>query len=92
MWRIRIDKLYTEVGGLISGAEVVFRSPGAEKKVEGKLTEPDSQYVFDMAGGRGVLEIDQGDRVVMEFEVLISNDEPLPTGEAASEAGDPQPV
>lgn len=86
MWRIRIDKLYTEVGGLISGAEVVFRSPGAEKKVEGKLTDPEGSYVFDMAGGRGVLEIDQGDRVVMEFEVLISNDEPLPTEETTNES------
>lgn len=86
MWRIRIDKLYTEVGGLISGAEVVFRSPGAERKLEGKLTDPEASYVFDMAGGRGVLEIDQGDRVVLEFEVLISNDEPLPTGETADES------
>lgn len=85
MWRIRITKLYTEVGGLISGAEVVFRSPGAEKKVEGKLAEPDSEYVFDMAGGRGVLEVDQGDRVVMEFEVLINNDDPLE--ETANETG-----
>lgn len=77
MWRIRIDKLYTEVGGLISGAEVVFRSPGHERKVEGKLTSEGQSYVFDMPGPRGVLEVDQGDRVVMEFEVLISNDEPV---------------
>lgn len=77
MWRIRIDTLYSEVGGLISGAEVVFRSPGHERKVEGKLITPGESYTFSMPGPRGVLEVDQHDRVVMEFEVLECNDDPL---------------
>lgn len=77
MWRIRVTKLYSEVGGNITGAEVTFRSPGAERKVEGKLITEGHGYEFEMAGGRGVLEVDQPDRVIMEFEVLsITDDEP----------------
>lgn len=85
MWRIRITRLFSEVGGLISGAEVKFTSPGGhERKVEGKLTEEGANYEFSMPGPRGILSVEQGDRVVMDFEVLENNDDELPAEEAAS--------
>lgn len=84
MWRIRITRLFSEVGGLISGAEVTFKSPGGhERKVEGKLTEAEAKYDFTMPGPRGVLTVEQGDRVVMDFEVLECNDDEPPAVEAA---------
>lgn len=86
MWRIRITKLFSEVGGLISGAEVKFTSPGGhERVVSGKLTTEGAEQVFDMPGPRGVLTVEQGDRVVMDFEVLVNNDDELPTEEQADE-------
>lgn len=86
MWRIRITKLFSEVGGLISGAEVKFTSPGGhERVVSGKLTEQEAKYDFTMPGPRGVLTVEQGDRVVMDFEVLECNDDEIPTEEQADE-------
>lgn len=77
MWHIRIDKLYSEVGGLISGAEVVFRTPGGhEYKAEGKLTATGTSYFFYLPGERGELEVIHGDRVIVEFEVLAITDTP----------------
>lgn len=84
MWRIRITRLFSEVGGLISGAEVTFKPPGGhERKVEGKLTEQEAKYDFTMPGPRGVLTVEQGDRVVMDFEVLECNDDEPPAVEPA---------
>ena len=84
MWRIRITRLFSEVGGLISGAEVTFKSPGGhERKVKGKLTEQEAKYDFTMPGPRGVLTVEQGDRVVMDFEVLECNDDEPPAVEPA---------
>lgn len=77
MWRIRIDKLYSEVGGLISGAEVVFRTPGGhEYMAEGKLTAPGTSYFLTLPGERGELEVIHGDRVIVEFEVVEITDTP----------------
>lgn len=84
MWRIRIDKLFSEVGGNIAGASVTFRTPGGEKEYTGKVTTPGHGYVFTMPGKRGLLRVEHNDRTIVEFEVLeITEDD--------DEAGNPQP-
>ena len=85
MWRIRIDKLFSEVGGNIAGAKVTFRTPGAEKEQSGKLTTPGHGYVFTMPGKCGLLEVEHDDRTIVEFEVLEMNDDELPEQEKADE-------
>lgn len=80
MWFIRVTRLFTEVGGLISGAEVKFKAPeGHEHTVEGKLIRPEDVYHFSVPGPRGVLTVEHGDRVVVDFEVLnITDDDEQP--------------
>lgn len=72
MWRIRVNQLYSEVGGLISGARVKFITPGGhEHNVSGKISTPDGGYTFEMPGKRGDLKTVHGDRVVLDFDVLL---------------------
>jgi hypothetical protein len=85
MWRIRVDTLYSEVGGNIASAEVTFKVPGGERKLEGKVTGPGQGYEFTIAGQPGELIVEHGDRVIVEFEVLTINSEQLPTEEKANE-------
>lgn len=70
MYRIRINKLFSEVGGNISGAEATFKTgDGHERKVEGKVIS-EGGYEFTMAGNSDQLTTVHGDRVVLDFEVL----------------------
>lgn len=86
MWRIRVNQLYSEVGGLISGGRVKFtNSLGFDRSVEGKLTSPGG-YEITLQGGRGngELKTEHDDRVIVDFEVLsITEDD--------DEASHPQP-
>lgn len=77
MWRIRVNQLYSEVGGLISGGQVKFtNSDGFTRTVEGKISGSQCfGYEFTLQGGRGSLKVDHGDRVVVDFEVLSIEDE-----------------
>lgn len=87
MWRIRVNQLYSEVGGLISTGHVKFtNSLGFDRSVEGKVTSPGRGYETTLQGGRGdgKLQVEHDDRVIVDFEVLeITEDD--------DEASYPQP-
>lgn len=85
MWRIRVNQLYSEVGGLISAGAVKFtNADGFERAVEGKLLTPLCSYEFELQGGRGELKVEHDDRVIVDFEVLSITEE-------TDEESNPQP-